>query len=167
MESPSPLSSPKIVEFEHALKLRKALDIQGKSLVLTNGCFDILHPGHVSYLQEAAKLGDELWIALNADESVRALKGPSRPINDERARAFILSALSCVSRVFVFRTPRLTQEILGIKPDHYTKAGDYTLETLNPEERGALESVGAQIHFIPFVEGLSTTNVIEKIRQEA
>ena len=136
----------------------------GRRVVLTNGVFDLLHTGHLFYLQQARKLGDALVIALNADASVRALKGPTRPVQDETQRAYALAALACVEAVTIFRTPRLTAEIRALRPDVYTKAGDYTLEKLNPEERAALEEVGARIEFMPFLPGFSTTQLIARIR---
>ena len=113
----------------------------GKRVVLTNGVFDLLHTGHLYYLKQARALGDALIIALNADASTRALKGPSRPVQDEAQRAYALAALECVDAIVIFGAPRLTAEIRALQPDIYCKAGDYTLEKLNPEERAALESV--------------------------
>lgn len=134
-------------------------------MVMTNGCFDLLHPGHLSFLREAAALGDELWIGLNGDASVRALKGPKRPILNETERAFALSSLACVAEVFVFPEPRLTGEIRMLQPDLYVKAGDYALEKLDAGERAALEEVGSEIRFLPFLEGFSTTDMIRKIKE--
>ncbi len=155
---PQPVSASDLLGRRHAL--REA----GKTLVLTNGCFDLLHPGHLYYLAEAARLGDELWIGINGDESVRALKGPSRPILGERERSFALRSLRAVDEVFVFPNPRLTREIRLLRPDVYAKAGDYTLESLHPEERIALEETGADIRFLPFLEGFSTTGMIQRIQ---
>ncbi len=132
--------------------------------MLTNGVFDLLHTGHLFYLKQARALGDALLIALNADASVRALKGPTRPVQTEEQRAYALGALGCVDGVTIFREPRLTAEIRALKPDVYCKAGDYTLEKLNAEERSALESVGAQIEFLPFLPGFSTTQLIARIK---
>jgi rfaE bifunctional protein nucleotidyltransferase chain/domain len=156
------LPDPQTVE--DLLARREQLRLSGETVVLTNGCFDLLHPGHIYYLNEAAKLGSELWIALNGDESVRALKGPSRPLIDERERAYALGSLRSVKEVFVFGTPRLTAEIRALKPDVYVKAGDYTIESLDAGERTALQEVGARIQFIPFLEGFSSTSLMEKIR---
>lgn len=103
-------------------------------------------------------------IALNADTSVRALKGPARPIQNQEQRAYALGALECVDAITVFSEPRLTREIIALRPDVYCKAGDYTLEKLNPEERGALQDVGAQIKFAPFLSGFSTTDLIARIK---
>lgn len=154
----------KLYSLDEAVRKRDAYRQEGKKLVLTNGCFDMLHPGHLSYLKDARGLGDVLWVALNSSRSVSELKGPSRPIFNDEERAYALGALESVDGVVVFDTARLTGEIEALKPDVYVKAGDYTLETLNQEERRALEGVDAEIKFMPFVEGYSTTAIIEKIQ---
>jgi rfaE bifunctional protein nucleotidyltransferase chain/domain len=133
-------------------------------VVLTNGVFDLLHTGHLYSLKKARELGDALIVALNADASVRALKGPSRPVQTEEQRAYALGALACVDSITIFSVPRLTAEIKGLRPDVYCKAGDYTLEKLNPEERRALDDVGATIEFLPFLPGFSTTELIARIK---
>jgi len=133
-------------------------------VVLTNGVFDLLHTGHLYYLQKARELGDALIVALNGDASVRALKGPTRPVQNEEERAYALAALACIDGVVIFREPRLTAEIRALRPDVYSKAGDYTLEKLDPDERAALEEVGARIEFLPFLPGFSTTALIAKIK---
>jgi len=158
------LSNPKLMDLEAAVAARDALRRQGKRVVLTNGVFDLLHTGHLFYLQKARSLGDALFIALNSDESVRALKGPLRPVQEEVQRAYALGALSCTDVITVFRQPRLTAEIRALQPDVYCKAGDYTLEKLNPEERAALQACGTDIRFLPFLEGFSTTNLIARIK---
>jgi len=158
----SPLPDPP--RLDDLLARREQLRAGGQTLVLTNGCFDLLHPGHISYLNEAARLGSELWIAINGDASVQALKGPARPVLGERERAYALRSLRAVAEVFVFPNPRLTDEIRALKPDVYVKAGDYSLESLHPEERTALEESGAAIRFLPFLEGFSTTELIRKIQ---
>ena len=158
------LDNPKLLTLDQAVAARAALRASGRKLVLTNGVFDLLHTGHLSYLQKARALGDALFIALNADASVRQLKGPLRPVQSEIERAYALGALACVDGVIIFREKRLTGEILALKPDVYTKAGDYTLEKLDPDERGALQQVGARIEFMPFLPGFSTTALIAKIK---
>ena len=134
----------------------------GKRLVFTNGCFDLLHAGHVRYLQQARALGDALLVALNGDASVRALKGPTRPINHETDRAEVLAALACVDFVTVFQTERITDLARTIRPQVYAKGGDYTVESLDPGERTALQEAGAEIRILPLVPGKSTTGIIEK-----
>jgi rfaE bifunctional protein nucleotidyltransferase chain/domain len=159
------LPNPKLLSMEKAVPAREAERTEGHKIVMTNGCFDLLHVGHISYLQKSRELGDALWVLINSDESVRTLKGPHRPIESEQERAYCLAALSCVDHVVVFNSPRLVEEIKLLKPDIYTKAGDYTLDTLHQGERAAFESVGTEIKFLPFLEGFSTTKMIEKIHR--
>ncbi len=132
-------------------------------MVVTNGGFDLLHVGHVAYLEQARQLGDVLLVGLNSDASVRALKGPERPINPEADRATVLAALESVSAVCIFTDPRATRFLELAQPDIYVKGGDYTLETLDPDERRVVEQVGGEIVFIPFVPGKSTTALVRKI----
>ena len=152
--------NPKLLTLAAAVARRAELRAAGKKIVLTNGVFDLLHTGHLYYLQQARAQGDALCIALNADASVRALKGPLRPVQNETQRAYALGALACVDAVIIFNTPRLDAEIRALAPDVYCKAGDYTLEKLDPGERAALASVGARIEFMPFLPGFSTTALI-------
>ena len=158
------LDNPKLRNLEHSVTQRQKLRAAGRRVVLTNGVFDLLHTGHIYYLQKARALGDALFVALNSDASVRALKGPKRPVQSEEARAFALGALACVDGVVIFNEPRLTAEIRALRPDVYCKAGDYTLEKLDAGERAALEEVGAKITFLPFLPGFSTTELIAKIK---
>lgn len=165
MSSPADqLPNPKLFSLAGAVALRDQLRAAGKRVVLTNGVFDLLHTGHLFYLQQARARGDALFIALNADASVKQLKGPLRPVQTETERAYALAALACVNAVVVFREKRLTAEIRALRPDVYVKAGDYTLEKLDPDERGALQACGAQIEFLPFLAGFSTTALIAKIK---
>src|SRR4051812_10614977 len=152
------------MSLDQAVARRESLRRAGQRVVLTNGVFDLLHTGHLYYLQKARALGDALIIALNADASVRALKGPTRPVQTEEQRAYALAALECVDAIVIFREPRLTVEIRAVRPDVYCKAGDYTLEKLNAEERGALQEVRARIEFLPFLTGFSTTQLIARIK---
>jgi formyltetrahydrofolate-dependent phosphoribosylglycinamide formyltransferase len=147
-------------------RLRDLLHAQGKKLVFTNGCFDLLHAGHVRYLEQARALGDALVVALNSDASVRALKGPDRPLNNENDRAEVLAALRAVDAVVVFADDRATGLIETIQPHVYAKGGDYTVDSLNREERAALERVGAEIRILPLVPGRSTTSTINKMMAE-
>lgn len=158
------LDNPKLYTLDGAVAWREGQRAAGRRVVLTNGVFDLLHTGHLYYLRQARMLGEALVIALNADASVRALKGPARPVQSEEHRAYALGALACVDGVVIFGTPRLTAEIRALRPDVYCKAGDYTLATLNPEERAALEACGARIEFLPFLPGFSTTQLIARIR---
>lgn len=143
--------------------LRAKLDSRGQRMVLTNGCFDLLHVGHIRYLQAARALGEVLVIALNGDDSVRELKGSGRPVNPELDRAEVLSALSCVDFVTVFQSKRVTELIKTVKPHIYVKGGDYTVETLDADERAALESVHAEIKILPLVPNKSTTATLQKL----
>ncbi len=138
-------------------KLHKA----GKTVVVTNGCFDILHVGHVRYLQKSKSFADYLFVLLNSDSSVRRIKGEGRPVNNENDRAEILSALSCVDFVVIFDEDSPAELIDEMKPDVYTKGADYTMETL--PERDIMIKNNIKVEFIDFVEGKSTTNIINKI----
>ena len=158
------LPNPKLLTLSEAAARRQEWRAAGRKVVLTNGVFDLLHTGHLYSLQAARGQGDLLVVAINADASVRAIKGPTRPVQGERERAFALGALACVDAVVIFNEPRLTAEIRALRPDVYCKAGDYTIATLNAEERTALEEVGAKIVFVPFLPGFSTTSLIAKIK---
>lgn len=133
--------------------------------MVTNGCFDLLHTGHLYYLQEASHFGEALWVLLNSDESVRLLgKGVGRPFQSEWERAYALAALAAVDGVVSFQTERLTKEIEALRPDIYVKGGGYSLETIDREEHTALEAVGADIRFLPLLEGYSTSGLVAKIQ---
>lgn len=134
---------------------------EGKTYVVTNGCFDILHVGHVRYLQKTKEFADYLIVMLNSDKSVKSIKGDDRPINCEEDRAEILNALSCVDYVVLFDEKSPAKLLEDIKPDVYTKGADYTLETL--PERDIVIRNNIKVEFIEFVQGKSTTNVIKKI----
>jgi len=153
----------KVVGLEELSERSKQLRAAGKKLVATNGCFDLLHVGHVRYLEEARALGDLLAVGLNSDRSVRELKGKGRPIVAERDRAEILAALQCVDLVTIFPEVRATQFIAASHPAIYVKGGDYSSETLNEEERAVLNNIDAEIRFIPFEAGYSTSGLLEQI----
>lgn len=155
----------KILDPDHLAVVTDSLRAQGRKLVLTNGCFDLLHAGHVRYLQAARALGDALVVAINGDDSVRALKGEGRPLNTERDRAEIVAALECVSYVVIFPEVRATHLLEKVRPAIYVKGGDYTPATLHPEEREALEKIGAEIRILPFERGYSTSALIEKMKR--
>ena len=156
------MSREKIQPLAEIVRFRDLLADEGQRVVFTNGCFDLLHVGHVRYLQAARALGEVLIVAVNGDASVRALKGPTRPINSEQDRAEVLAALGCVDYVVIFDTERVTQLVHEVRPQVYAKGGDYTVDRLNAEERWALGEVGADIHILPLVPGKSTTAMIEK-----
>ena len=139
----------------------KAIRAEGASIVVTNGCFDILHAGHVRYLTQTKACADKLILLMNSDKSVKAIKGESRPINNENDRAEVLCGLAAVDYVVAFDEQSPANLIDLIKPDVYTKGGDYTLETL-PEKDVVIKN-NIKVEFIKFVDGKSTTNIINKI----
>jgi rfaE bifunctional protein nucleotidyltransferase chain/domain len=153
----------KIIAWDRLPEWRKAIRVSGKKLVVTNGCFDILHLGHVTYLENARNFGDALLVGVNGDEATRQLKGSGRPVNSENDRAAVLAALESVNGVCIFAEKTATKLLERVQPDMYVKGGDYTLETLNQDERRAVESAGGKIVIVPFVPGKSTTGLLEKI----
>ena len=153
----------KIIAFDQLPGWRTALRADGKKLVVTNGCFDLLHIGHVTYLENARRLGDTLLVGVNGDAAVRGLKGAGRPVNTEADRASVLAALQSVDGVCIFMDPTATKVLAAAQPDIYVKGSDYSLETLNQDERRAIESVGGEIVLVPFVSGKSTTGLLEKL----
>lgn len=136
----------------------------GRRTVFTNGCFDILHRGHITYLSRAKALGDVLVVGVNADDGIRRLKGPGRPINTLEDRAHVLAALSCVDHVIAFEEDTPETLIRALRPDLYVKGGDYTLDRL--PEAGLVDSLGGEVRILPYVEDRSTTGIIERIRGE-
>jgi rfaE bifunctional protein nucleotidyltransferase chain/domain len=139
------------------------LRVEGKRVVATNGCFDILHVGHVRYLAAARRLGDVLVVGLNGDDSVRQLKGKGRPVNRARDRAEVLTALESVDYVTIFPEKRATNFVRAAHPAVYAKGGDYTADTLDPEERAVLDEFGTRIEIIPFEKGYSTSELLTRI----
>ena len=142
------------------LDFRQTMD----KLVFTNGCFDILHAGHVDYLQKASQLGDALLVGLNNDESVRKLKGDSRPIVDEKARAMVLAALDAVDAVVLFQEETPGRLIDQVQPDVLVKGGDYLAEEIVGYQ--TVTRKGGTVKVLPFLEGHSTTNIIKKIKEQ-
>jgi rfaE bifunctional protein nucleotidyltransferase chain/domain len=153
----------KIIAWDKLLAWRENFRASGKKLVVTNGCFDILHLGHVTYLETARNFGDALLVGINSDDATRQLKGAGRPVNSENDRAAVLAALESVNGVCIFAEKTATKFLAAAQPDIYVKGGDYTLETLNQDERCAVESAGGKIILVPFVPGKSTTSLLEKI----
>ncbi len=153
----------KIVAWENLPSWRAALRACGKKLVVTNGCFDLLHPGHVTYLEAARNQGDVLLLGLNGDDSVRQLKGEGRPVNSEADRAVVVAALQSVDGVCIFAEKTATRFLTMAQPDIYVKGGDYTLDTVNQDERRTVEQGGGRIIIIPVVAGKSTTTLLGKI----
>jgi rfaE bifunctional protein nucleotidyltransferase chain/domain len=155
----------KIIAWDKLSEWRKHFRSSGRKLVVTNGCFDILHLGHVSYLESARNFGDGLLVGVNGDDATRQLKGAGRPVTSESDRAGILAALTSVDGVCVFTDTTATKFLAAVQPDIYVKGGDYTLDTLNQDERRAVENAGGEIKIIPFVTGKSTTALLKKIAQ--
>ena len=150
-----------ITTLKDILKVTERLNENCISFVLTNGCFDILHAGHVEYLRKAKELGHYLIVALNSDKSIRELKGKSRPINNEQSRSMMLDELVSVDYVFLF--DKMIDVLRAIKPKIYAKGGDYTINTINQEERKYIESYGGHIHIIPSNINISTTEIYKKL----
>ena len=140
---------------ENALKLHQ------RKIVFTNGCFDVLHFGHIHYLLKAKELGDILVVGLNSDDSVRRLKGPARPVNGEKERAFVLAALSCIDYVTLFEEDTPEELIKVVRPDVLVKGGDYDISTIVGAD--FVQRNGGIVTTIPFVEGFSSTRIIEQL----
>ena len=153
-----------IVERDKIADFCQVLRDGGQRLVFTNGCFDILHAGHVRYLKQARSYGDCLVLGINTDASVRRLKGPKRPINNEQDRAEVVGALKSVDYVVFFDEPTAEELIRQVRPDVYVKGGDYTIATL-PEGQIVL-GYGGSVELVKLVEGRSTSNVIAKIQSQ-
>jgi rfaE bifunctional protein nucleotidyltransferase chain/domain len=155
--------SRKIITLDELKEKSGHLRYAGKRVVATNGCFDILHVGHVRYLAAARKLGDALVLGVNGDNSVLHLKGEGRPINREQDRAEVLAALESVDYVTIFPELRAANFLRAAQPAVYAKGGDYTADTLDPEERAVLEKLGTKIEIIPFEKGYSTSQLLTRI----
>lgn len=152
-----------LIPFDSLPQWRKQFPSPPPKIVATNGCFDILHVGHLRYLQEAKSLGDFLIVGVNSDQAVRQLKGPSRPLNSEQERAELLAALKVVDAVSIFDSTTATAFLQQVQADVYVKGGDYTLEELNQEEVAAVRQSGGTIKILPLVPGKSTTALVEKM----
>lgn len=157
-------AAEKIVPLSGLPRWRAAQREAGRRVVVTNGCFDLLHAGHVTYLEAAAREGDVLLVGLNGDASVRELKGPARPLNPEQDRALVLAGLASVGAVAIFPDVTATDFLRLAQPDVYVKGGDYQIETLNPREREVVQAAGGRFVFIPFLEGRSTTGLVKRMQ---
>ena len=155
--------SANILSLEEAVRWREEMAEKGLKVAVTNGCFDLLHRGHATYLAAARAEADVLLVLVNSDKSVRALKGPTRPLQNEEDRAFLLCSLKAVDRTVIFDSPRCNRELAALRPDVYVKGGDYTEDSLDPDERAALKRCGSRIVFISFVPGRSSSNIIRKM----
>jgi rfaE bifunctional protein nucleotidyltransferase chain/domain len=159
------MTSGKILSLDEAASYRAQLRREGRKIVATNGCFDLLHVGHLRYLTDARARGDFLWVGLNGDASVRDLKGPGRPLVPEADRAELLAAWRVVDAVTIFPDVRATAFLRAVQPDVYVKGGDYTVASLNAEEAAALRDCGAQIEIVRLVPGKSTTKLVNKMAE--
>src|SRR5260221_2816165 len=153
----------KIISWDKLPEWRAALRASGRKVVVSNGCFDLLHFGHVTYLEGGSGYGDALLVGVNGDQSVTGLKGPGRPINGEYDRAAVLAALESVDAVCIFAEPTALRFLAIAQPDIYVKGGDYTAQTINQDERKVVEQGGGRIVIVPFVEGKSTTALLKKM----
>jgi rfaE bifunctional protein nucleotidyltransferase chain/domain len=153
----------KILSLDELLGVREGLRAAGKTLVFTNGVFDLLHVGHVRYLAAARALGDALVVAINSDRTVRELKGDRRPVINESERAEVLAALRFVTYVTVFDDVSPRRLIAGLLPDVLVKGGDYGLDEIHGREE--VEAAGGEVISLPFVDGASTSTIIERMKR--
>ena len=153
----------KILTPESLPRWRQQWRESGRRLAVTNGCFDLLHAGHVTYLEAARHQADALLVGVNSDDAVRGLKGPGRPVNSEADRALVLAALESVAGVFIFRERDAVKFLQAVRPDIYVKGGDYTLDTINQDERRFMESIGGKVVLLAHVPGKSTTGLLRKL----
>lgn len=153
----------KLRTLKQVIAWRDELREKGLVVVVTNGCFDLLHRGHVEYLARAREHGDALLVAVNSDASVRAVKGPGRPVVPEHDRAYMLASLESTDSVVIFTTPKPLDLLRIVVPDVYVKGGDYTEDTIDREEYTLLKSLGCSFRFVTHVEGTSTTDTIRKL----
>jgi rfaE bifunctional protein nucleotidyltransferase chain/domain len=152
-----------ILDRQELIRISEELRKQGKRVVTTNGCFDIVHVGHVRILNAAKELGDVLIVGVNSDASVRRLKGPSRPVNSEQDRAEVVANLKSVDYVSVFAEDTAIEFLTAVKPNIYVKGADYTTASL--PEAPTVESFGGEIRLLELVPGKSTTNIVSKLQQ--
>jgi D-beta-D-heptose 7-phosphate kinase/D-beta-D-heptose 1-phosphate adenosyltransferase len=155
----------KIMTLEEAKDECERLKASGKKIVFTNGCFDILHPGHTRYLSSARQLGDHLIVAVNSDRSVEAIKGPKRPIMNQEARAEIVSALGCVDTVLIFDDDDPFNVIQYLLPDVLVKGGDWSEDKIIGAD--VVKAAGGEVRRIPFITGFSTTEIIKMIKDSS
>jgi len=153
----------KILTRDSLTSWRHQLRAAGRRLAVTNGCFDLLHAGHVTYLEAARNQADVLLVGVNSDSAVRNLKGPGRPVNSEEDRALVIAALESVDSVFIFRERDAVNFLQAVQPDIYVKGGDYTLDTINQDERRLVEGMGGKIVLLAHVPGKSTTAILKKL----
>ena len=157
----------KLVHYEELTRWRASLDADRLPLVATNGCFDILHPGHLFLLDKARAMGKTLIVGVTGDAAIRSLKGPGRPALPERDRMVMLCSLESVSHVCLFPEVDAVAFLQRCRPDIYVKGGDYTLETINQDERRALEAIGTRIEILPRFGNQSSSSIRQKIAEQA
>jgi D-glycero-beta-D-manno-heptose 1-phosphate adenylyltransferase len=157
----------KIVSANELTAISDRLRAAGKKLVATNGCFDLLHVGHVRYLEAARRMGDALVVGINSDASIKALKGEDRPLNREQDRAEVVAALESVDHVTIFPEQRASHFLEKARPAIYVKGGDYSTDTLNAEERAVLEKMATEILILPFEAGYSTTALLKRLQKSS
>jgi rfaE bifunctional protein nucleotidyltransferase chain/domain len=154
-----------ILSWEKLPAWREEQRQRGKKVVATNGCFDLLHVGHVRFLQEAKALGNVLIVGMNGDASVRELKGEGRPVNGEADRAEVVAGLGCVDAVIIFPEKRATRFLESVKPDLYVKGGDYQADQLDKDELDAVNKGGGRVQVLDLTPGRSTTAVLQKLKK--
>lgn len=155
-------------DLQQLCELRQEWRRAGKTVVWTNGCFDLVHPGHIFSLQSARQLGDILIVGLNSDQSVRQLKGPQRPILSQQERAWVLSALSCVDAVLIFDELTPERMLTAVQPDIHCKGAEYQPPHGKPvPERAVVEAYGGRVEYLPLVPGISTTDIVTRILGKA
>jgi len=155
----------KLPDWPELLELRDAARVAGSTVVWTNGTFDLLHPGHIASLQQARALGQMLVVGVNSDRSVKAYKGPNRPILNQDERAGMLAALECVSAVIIFDEDTPAESLAKLKPDIHCKGAEYALPHGRPvPERAVVEAYGGRIEYLPLLPGVSTTEILRRIR---
>jgi len=155
----------KLISLDELLQLKNEFVKTNKKIAWTNGCFDFMHAGHVDYLERAKNYGNILVVGMNSDQSVKRYKGDLRPICNEIHRAQVLNALCCVDYIVIFEEKTPIKIINELKPDFYIKGGDYTLNTIDQDERQVVENYCGEIVILPEVEGISTTIIIEKLKK--
>ncbi len=155
----------KILSCDEAAAWREQLRHNNQTLVMTNGCFDLPHPGHAAYLNQARQEGDALLVAINSDESLRKLKGPDRPVVPESGRAYMLASFAAVDAVVIYSTRDCVGLLEQLRPDVYVKGGDYSEETINQDERVVLNRLGCRLAFLTFVPAYSSSKLLAQLKK--
>ena len=155
----------KIIELEDLPKISEVIRSIGSRIVATNGCFDIIHAGHIHYLTKAKEYGDFLIVGVNSDASIKKIKGQSRPINPEQDRLYVLNAISLIDYICIFPEKDAVEFLDLVNANVYVKGGDYSLETIDKRERGVLEKRGAEIRFVEIEKKVSTTKILEALKK--